>query len=62
MFLRWRMAMLFVVLSLAGCASVATGPGKAPNAPYQLSNGKQSGPRIGMEKGPLTGIGAGLSR
>jgi hypothetical protein len=27
-----------------------------------LSNGKQSGPRIGMEKGPLTGIGAGLSR
>ena len=27
-----------------------------------LSNGKQSGSRIGMEKGPLTGIGAGLSR
>ena len=27
-----------------------------------LSNGKQSGPRIGMEKGPLTGIGTGLSR
>ena len=26
------------------------------------SNGKQSGPRIGMEKGPLTGIGIGLSR
>jgi putative DNA methylase len=27
-----------------------------------LSNGKQSGPRIGMEKGPLTGLGTGLSR
>ncbi len=26
------------------------------------SNGKQSGPRIGMEKGPLAGIGIGLSR
>jgi hypothetical protein len=24
------------------------------------SNGKQSGPRIGIEKGPLTGLGAGL--
>jgi hypothetical protein len=27
-----------------------------------LSNGAQSGPRIGMEKGPLAGIGTGLSR
>ena len=27
-----------------------------------LSNRKQSGPRIGMEKGPLTGLGTGLSR
>ena len=27
-----------------------------------LSNGKQSGPRIGMQKGPLTGLGTGLSR
>jgi hypothetical protein len=27
-----------------------------------LSNGTQSGPRIGMQKGPLTGIGTGLSR
>lgn len=27
-----------------------------------MSNGKQSGPRIGMEKGPLTGVGTGLSR
>ena len=30
--------------------------------PIILSNGKQSGPRIGMEKGPLTGLGTGLSR
>jgi hypothetical protein len=29
--------------------------------PY-MSNGMQSGPRIGMQKGPLTGIGTGLSR
>ena len=28
----------------------------------RLSNGTQSGPRIGMEKGPLTGVGTGLSR
>jgi hypothetical protein len=28
----------------------------------KVSNGKQSGPRIGMEKGPLTGLGTGLSR
>jgi hypothetical protein len=27
-----------------------------------LSNGTQSGPRIGMEKGPLSGVGTGLSR
>jgi hypothetical protein len=27
-----------------------------------VSNGKQSGPRIGMEKGPVPGIGSGLSR
>ena len=29
---------------------------------FQVSNGMQSGPRIGMQKGPLTGIGTGLSR
>jgi hypothetical protein len=29
------MAALFVVLALAGCTSVAAGPGRAPNAPYQ---------------------------
>ena len=28
----------------------------------QVSNGAQSGPRIGMQKGPLFGIGSGLSR
>jgi hypothetical protein len=27
-----------------------------------LSNGAQSGPRIGMQKGPLLGVGTGLSR
>ena len=27
-----------------------------------LSNGKQSGPRIGVQKGPLFGVGTGLSR
>ena len=30
-----RLAALFVVLALAGCASVAAGPGQAPNAPYE---------------------------
>jgi hypothetical protein len=30
-----RMAVLFVVLALAGCASMAAGPGQTPNAPYQ---------------------------
>jgi hypothetical protein len=32
------------------------------SAAMPLSNGKQSGPRIGIEKGPLTGVGTGLSR
>ena len=27
-----------------------------------VSNSTQSGPRIGMQKGPLTGVGRGLSR
>jgi hypothetical protein len=30
-----RLAALFVVLALAGCASVAVGPGQTPNARYQ---------------------------
>ena len=40
MLLRRRMAALFVVLALAGCAPVAAGPGQAPNSPY-----KQGDPR-----------------
>jgi hypothetical protein len=35
MLLPMRMAALFFVLALAGCASVAAGSGQAPNAPYQ---------------------------
>jgi hypothetical protein len=36
MLLRRRMAAaLFVVVALAGCASVAVAPGQAPNVPYQ---------------------------
>jgi uncharacterized protein YceK len=38
MLLRRRMVALFVLLALAGCASVAAGPGQAPNAPYQQSD------------------------
>jgi hypothetical protein len=38
--MRWqrRLAALFVVLALAGCTSVAVGPGQVPNAPYQQSD------------------------
>ena len=36
-------------------------PPHEPAGPV-VSNGTQSGPRIGMEKGPLTGFGTGLSR
>jgi hypothetical protein len=32
---RPRFAALFVVLAIAGCASVAAGPGQAPNTPYE---------------------------
>jgi hypothetical protein len=32
---RRRLAALFLVLALGGCASAAAGPGQAPNAPYQ---------------------------
>jgi hypothetical protein len=35
MLLRRPVAVLFVVFALAGCASVAAGPGQAPSAPYQ---------------------------
>jgi hypothetical protein len=38
-------------------------PGHSPASYFrEMSNGMQSGPRIGMQRGPLTGIGAGLSR
>jgi hypothetical protein len=33
-----RLAVLLVVLALAGCASMAAGPGQTPNAPYQQSD------------------------
>jgi hypothetical protein len=29
------MAALFLISALAGCASMPAGPGKAPDAPYQ---------------------------
>jgi hypothetical protein len=37
---QWRRAVaaLFFALVLAGCTSVAAGPGQAPNAPYQQSD------------------------
>jgi hypothetical protein len=54
MLLRRRMAALFVVLPLAGCASVAAGPGQAPNAKRSsrhqrnaLTGGPDSEPQIG---------------
>jgi hypothetical protein len=37
MLLRRRMAALFVVLALAGCASMPAGPGQAPNVPYHMA-------------------------
>jgi transposase len=36
--------------------------GQIAEAACWVSNGTQSGPRIGMQKGPLTGLGTGLSR
>jgi hypothetical protein len=47
---------------IQGGASFAPNRNSLPNRRLRLSNGKQSGPRIGIEKGPLTGGGAGLSR
>jgi hypothetical protein len=35
MLLPRRMAVLFVVLALAGCESMSAGPGQTPNAPNQ---------------------------
>jgi len=37
--LRKRLAALFVILSLGGCAQVATGQGQAPDAPYPHDSG-----------------------
>jgi hypothetical protein len=33
-----RLAVLFVMLALAGCAPVAGGPDQVPNAPYQQND------------------------
>jgi hypothetical protein len=32
------MPVLFVILALAGCASMSAGPGQTPNAPYSPEN------------------------
>ena len=37
--LRRRLAALFVILSLGGCAQVATGKGQAPDAPHPHDSG-----------------------
>jgi len=37
--LRKRLVALFVILSLGGCAQVATGQGQAPDAPYPHDSG-----------------------
>jgi hypothetical protein len=38
---RW-LAALFVILALAGCAQVATGPGQASHAPYLPDNSEDT--------------------
>ena len=38
MLLQRRLAALFVVLALTGCAPLAVGPGQTPNAPYQQAD------------------------
>ena len=38
MLLQRRLAALFAVLALTGCALVAVGPGQTPNAPYQQAD------------------------
>ena len=35
---RGRLAALFDVLALTGCAPVAVGPGQTPNVPYQQAD------------------------
>jgi hypothetical protein len=38
-----RLAALFVMLALAGCAPGVVGPGQAPNAPYQQGDPRDTG-------------------
>jgi hypothetical protein len=38
MLLQRRLAALFAVLALTGCAPVAVGPDQVPNAPYQQND------------------------
>ena len=38
-----RLAALFVVLALTGCAPAAVGPGQTPNAPYQQADPRDTG-------------------
>jgi hypothetical protein len=37
-------------------------PRRRPHRGDYVSNGKQSGPRIGVEEGPVFGVATGLSR
>ena len=44
-----RLAALFALLALTGCAPVAVGPGQTPNAPYQqyaLTGGPDNEPQL----------------
>jgi hypothetical protein len=43
MLLQRRLAALFAVLALTGCAPVAVGPGQTPNAPYQQVDPRDTG-------------------
>ena len=48
-----RLAALFLILALAGCAPVAMGPGQAPYTPYSHGDGAD------MRSGPDGGGGGG---
>jgi hypothetical protein len=49
---------------LAHSATAATAIGESCKSSMDcfVSNGTQKGPRLGIEKGPLTDVGTGLSR
>jgi hypothetical protein len=56
-----RLAALFALLALTGCAPVAVGPGQTPNAPYQqyaltggptTSPSSKPGPAVPLLLGP----------